>query len=203
MTEIHKKCGVRAGAPAGARCQEAHSPTLAVSQGAGSSWPLQAEGERGRKQAGASLTSRSAPARRGSPCSPAWWCSARSPARHKASAPGSPPPPAAGRSLQAVPVPAHPFALLGGAVQPRHHLAVQQQEQRLVRHLRSPLTRTRRHGNGSAAATAAAGPLRAEPSRPALPFPAAARPPQRRPAAGPDPSGADRPPPASPQGTGL
>lgn len=100
----------------------------------------------------------------------------------------------AGRSLQAVPVPAHPFALLGGAVQPRHHLAVQQQEQRLVRHLRSPLTRTRRHGNSSAA-TAAAGPLRAEPRRPALPFPAAARPPQRRPAAGPDPIGPDRPPP--------
>lgn len=32
------------------------------------------------------------------------------------------------------PGPTHPFALLGGAVQPRHHLAVQQQEQRLVRH---------------------------------------------------------------------
>lgn len=78
----------------------------------------------------------------------------------------------AGRSLQAGPVPAHPFALLGGAVQPRHHLAVQQQEQRLVRHLRSPLTRTRRHGNGSAAtAAAAAGPLRAEPRRAALPCP--------------------------------
>lgn len=32
--------------------------------------------------------------------------------------------------------PTHPFALLGGAVQPRHHLVVQQQEQRLVRHVR-------------------------------------------------------------------
>lgn len=33
------------------------------------------------------LTSRWAPGRRGSPCSPAWWCSARSPARHKAPRP--------------------------------------------------------------------------------------------------------------------
>lgn len=40
------------------------------------------------------------------------------------------------RAAPGGPGPTHPFALLGGAVQPRHHLAVQQQEQRLVRHRR-------------------------------------------------------------------
>lgn len=37
---------------------------------------------------------------------------------------------------QGGPGPTHPFALLGGAVEPRHHLVVQQEEECLVCHLR-------------------------------------------------------------------
>lgn len=58
--------------------------------------------------------------------------------------------------------PTHPFALLGGAVQPRHHLVVQQQEQRLVRHVRCAAgvpPPPRRHGNGPPPPGAAAPPL--------------------------------------------
>jgi len=109
------------------------------------------------------LTSRSAPAPRGSPCPPAWWCSGRSPARHEA--PSLYPGPLPGWAPGG-PGPTHPLALLGGAVQPRHHLAVQQQEQGLVRHLRSalPLPDARRAGAPSASGAAGRG-LRGSPRR--------------------------------------
>lgn len=65
--------------------------------GAGREREGSCEGPRLRQRRG--LTSRSAPAPRGSPCSPAWWCSARSPARHKA------PPPLYPRRYRAHPPP--------------------------------------------------------------------------------------------------